>query len=505
MFELPVILDGENLSINDVYRIAQRQEKVELSELALQRVEACHNYVLSLIKGSKRVYGLNTGFGSLADTFISEKDLARLQTNLLRSHSAGVGKDLPRDVVRAAMVLRLNTLLKGRSGAAPKTLELLGELINRDIIPSVPETGSLGASGDLAQLAHIAVALLGEGQVYHRGTKKASIQALREEDLEPVSLGPKEGLALINGTQVSTAVGALALAASDKLVECMEDVASLTIQALGSSLQWLNPLIHEARPIKGQAECAEYMRTVLSDSRSVGRSGRVQEPYCIRCIPQVHGSAREGLRFAGTILSKEINSATDNPLVFPEEDAVISGGNFHAQPVALALDMLAIALTPLGTLSERRIDKLFTPAFSGLPAFLAPRSGVNSGLMISHYTASSLVSENRLLSHPASVDTAVVSGGQEDHASMSLHSAHKLVKIVSNLWYICAIEAICAAQAADLADVVPLLGTKSTELYRFIRSYVPQIGEDIELSGPIEKIRSALLERYIGPVPEFLS
>lgn len=502
---MPVTLDGEKLGVDDLYRLAQREEKVSLSALALERVKACRSYVLSLTGGPGRVYGLNTGFGSLADTPVSPENLDRLQINLLRSHSAAVGKELPKDAVRAAMVLRLNTLLKGRSGVAPETLVLLSELINRDIVPVVPESGSLGASGDLAQLAHIGVALLGEGEVYHRGSKKPSLQALEEEGLKPVSLGPKEGLALINGTQVSTALGALALVASQKLVECMEEVASLTIQSLGSSVQWLDPLVHDARPIEGQVECADRLRTVLSDSRSTGRTRRVQEPYCIRCIPQVHGSAREGLRFANAILSKEINSATDNPLVFPEQGAVISGGNFHAQPVALVLDMLAIALTPLGALSERRIDKLLTPTFSGLPAYLAPQSGVNSGLMISHYTASSLVTENRLLSHPASVDTAVVSGGQEDHASMSLHSARKLIKVVSNLWYICAIEALCAAQAADLGGIVPLLGTRSAELYSYIRSCVAFISEDTELSGPIERTRRALLERYVGRVPEFLS
>jgi len=485
-------LDGENLSIDSVVDVADGLFKVSVSPLALKRVSEAHSYVQKLIEEERVVYGVTTGFGSLSSKMVSKNDAEKLQRNLVRSHSAGVGERLPERLVRAAMLLRLNTLLKGHSGASLETVSLLAEVINRNIVPVVPEHGSLGASGDLAPLAQVALCLMGEGVVTHRGQEKSASQAFAEEGLKPITLGAKEGLALINGTQMTTAGACIGIVEARRLIESFELVSALTIQALGSRTDFLDERIHLARGIEGQTLSARSLREKLSGSGCTNRSNRVQEAYSIRCIPQVHGAAREALSFSEKIVTAEVNAATDNPLLFPADDAVISGGNFHAQPIAMVLDLLLIATLPIGNLSERRVERLLNPSFSGLPPFLTNNSGLNSGYMVSQYTAASILAENRVLAHPASVDTASVSAGQEDHASMGFTAAKKLLRAIDNLWYVAAVEALCASQAVDLAGVAGGLSPATREVYKQIRSRVPTLIEDEPVGPRIEEVKQIL-------------
>ncbi|MEM0121363.1 MAG: histidine ammonia-lyase [Thermoprotei archaeon] len=485
-------LDGENLRVNTVIDVADGLVDVGVSTRALERVVEAHNYVRRLVDEERVVYGVTTGFGSLSSKRVSREDAEKLQRNLVRSHSAGVGDRLPNRLVRAAMLLRLNTLLKGHSGSSPETVNILVEMLNRNIVPIVPEHGSLGASGDLAPLAHIALCVMGEGVVVHRGREKKAAQAFAEEGLKPVTLGAKEGLALINGTQMTTAGACIGIAEARGLVESFELASALTIQALGSRTDFLDERVHIARGLGGQTLSARSLREKLLGSSCTDRSQRVQEAYSIRCIPQVHGAAREALDFSEKIVEAEINAATDNPLLFPADDAVISGGNFHAQPVAMVLDLLLIAMLPLGNLSERRVERLLNPSLSGLPAFLTNNSGLNSGYMVAQYTAASILAECRVLAHPASVDTASVSASQEDHASMGFTAAKKLLRALDNLWYIAAVEALCAVRAVELAGVVDGLSPATRRVYSEIRARVPALNEDGVVGPHIEEVKNVL-------------
>jgi histidine ammonia-lyase len=487
-----ILITGSGLTVSEVCRIASEGVRVRLAEHVYSNVEKCHRYVQKILDDKRRVYGVTTGFGSLASKSISPSEAVELQRNLVISHSAGVGSPLPKRVVRAAMVLRLNTLVKGYSGVAPRTVELISEFLNRDIVPVVPEHGSLGASGDLAPLAHIALALTGRGNVFYKGRISASNEALKSEGLEPIVLGAKEGLALINGTQVTTAFACLAINEAYRLIEAFESAACLTIEALGANTQTFDKRLHLLRPLPGQIESANTFLEKLGDSSAANRSDRVQEPYSIRCIPQVHGAARDMLRFVEELVSIEINSVTDNPALLPDDDAVLSGGNFHAQPIAMALDSLLIALTPLGILSERRMERLLNAEYSGLPSFLAPKSGLNSGYMLAQYTAASLIAENRVLSHPASVDTADVSAGQEDHASMGFLAGKKLLRGIDNLWYVAAAETLCAAQAVDLAGVTVKLSKSSLKVHNAVRRVVPKLEEDAVVGSQIEAVKAVI-------------
>lgn len=488
-----VELSGENLDIESVVRVAEGTAKVGLSPEALKRVEECHLYVEKLLGEERVVYGVTTGFGYLASKRVSKEDAAKLQENLVRSHSAGVGEHLPTNLVRAAMVLRLNALLKGYSGVSVGVVRLLAEMLNRNIVPLVPEHGSLGASGDLAPLAHVALCLMGEGLVRYGGQTVMAAKALEQEGLRPVRLGAKDGLALINGTQMTTAGACLGIVEAKRLLEAYELAAALTIQALGARTDFLDERIHAVRGLGGQVEAAASLRRKLSGSRLTDTSGRVQEPYSIRCIPQVHGAAREALGFSEKVVSAEINAATDNPLVFVADGAVISGGNFHAQPVAMVLDLLLIAMVPVASLSERRVERLLNPAHSGLPAFLSRNSGLNSGYMVAQYTAASVVAESRVLAHPASVDTASVSAGQEDHASMGFTAAKKLLRALNDLWYVAAVEALCATEAIDLGGKSDGLSPASRRVYEEIRSAVPPLGgEDVVVGPRIEAVKGVL-------------
>ncbi|SHK33558.1 histidine ammonia-lyase, partial [Anaerobranca californiensis DSM 14826] len=400
----------------------------------------------------------------------------------------GVGEPFPEEVVKTMMLLRANSLAKGYSGITMETLELLLEMINNDIIPLVPSQGSLGASGDLVPLAHIALVMIGRGKAYLNGEIVPGIEALNAVGLSPVELKAKEGLALINGTQAMTACGVLALKKSEEIKKLADVIAALTCEALNGIIDAYHPKVGEIRPHKGQQDSGENLRNLLAGSRLISRQGelRVQDPYTLRCIPQVHGGSREALDYVKKVVLTEVNSATDNPLIFSDEGQVISGGNFHGQPLAIAMDTLAIAISEFANISERRIERLVNPQLSGLPAFLVEEGGLNSGFMIPQYVAASLVSENKGLSTPASVDSIPSSANQEDHVSMGTIAARKALKVVENTINVLAIELLCAVQALDFkgpGKMSPI----TREIYDLVRSKVSKLVEDRELHQDINK------------------
>lgn len=467
-----IYLDGSNLRVADLLAIADDRAEVALAPSARARVAASRAVVEAMADGDAAVYGVNTGFGNFAETRIDRRDLATLQLNLLRSHAAGVGDPLPARTVRAAMALRANVLAKGYSGIGVETLDALIAMLNRGVHPRVPSRGSVGASGDLAPLAHLALVLIGEGDVLDR--------SLRDAGLEPVSLGPKEGLALINGTQVSTAVLALALAGAERLSRAADITAALSIDALLGSLHPFESRIHEPRAFAGQAASAENLRRLLTDSAinaSHANCGRVQDAYSMRCAPQVHGASREALAWIRHIVEIEMNAATDNPMVFADTGDIVSGGNFHGAPLALAADLLVMAVAQLATISERRSERLVNPALSGLPAFLTRHGGLQSGLMIAQVTAAALTSEIKTCAHPASVDTIPTSANKEDHVSMSMHAGLKAERALQLATGVIAVELLCACQAIDLR--APLQSSAALmRAHAAVRARVPMLVDD---------------------------
>ena len=499
----PIVVDGRSLTIEDVERVAYGDRCV-LSARARAAVHASRKTVEGAMRGGRQVYGVNTGFGHLANVRIPKERLAELQVNLIRSHAAGTGHPLAREVVRAILVLRANCLARGHSGLRLATLQTMLDFLAADIVPVVPEKGSVGASGDLAPLAHVALALIGEGEVIHHGRRTTAERALRRARLAPVALVPKEGIALINGTQVMTAIGALALLRAERLAVAADVIGAMTLEALKGSHRAFDARIHAARPQRGQGTSAANLRRVLRDSpieASHRDCGKVQDAYSLRCMPQVHGAARDGFRHVREILAIEINASTDNPMVFAERGDLVSGGNFHGQPVALALDHLAIAACSLASISERRIERLVNPVLSDLPAFLAEDAGLNSGFMMAHVTAAALVSENKVLAHPASVDTIPTSAGKEDHVSMGVHAARKAEEIIGNAETVLAIEALAAAQALDfLAPLRPGRGVRAA--HRAFRRLVPRMRRDRVLAGDIETARRAVRDQTLQRAAE---
>ena len=498
-----VLLDGLSLTLDDLQRVATGGVPVGLTSSAIARVNAARAVVDAHATRPEPVYGINTGFGALAEVAIPSDQLAALQVNLLRSHAAGVDEPLSVPEVRAVMTLRANVLARGCSGVRLSTLEALIALLNHGIHPRVPSRGSVGASGDLAPLAHLALVLIGEGEVLEsektsgvfsddrRPEKTPDVfSALKAAGLAPVQLGPKEGLALINGTQASTGVLALTVLRAARLARAADIAAAMTIDALRGSVTPFDARIHDARPVPGQGTSAANLRALLEGSAinaSHANCGKVQDAYALRCAPQVHGSAREAIAFAHRLASLEANAATDNPMVFAEEGDIISGGNFHGAPIALAADTLAIGLAQLATISERRTDRMMTPHESDLPAFLIQDSGLNSGLMMAHVTAAALTSEIKSLASPAAVDTIPTSAGREDHVSMSMGAALKVARIATLVTHVLAIEVLAAAQALDL--LAPL--TTSTPLQRAhaaVRSVVPTLTVDRSPAPDIEAI-----------------
>ena len=485
-----VALDGDTLRLEEVALIAGDGASVEISPGARDAVGRARAVVEEILSSDRLVYGVNTGFGTLAEVRIDPHDLTRLQLNLVRSHACGVGEPLSEDEARALMVLRANVLAKGHSGARPEILDLLVEMLNRDVVPVIPQKGSLGASGDLAPLAHLALVLVGEGEAWHDGERLPGGEALSRVGLAPVTLQAKEGLALINGTQAMTAVGTLALLRAESLARTADVAGALTLEGLMGSVKPFGAPLHAVRSHPGQATVAANLRALLDESgivESHRSCGKVQDPYSLRCMPQVHGASRDAMGYAREVLQREANAATDNPLVFPDTGEIVSGGNFHGQPVALALDFLAIAVAELGSISERRIEQLVNPSLSGLPAFLAHEPGLDSGFMIAQVTAAALVAENKILCHPASVDSIPSSAGREDHVSMGMTAAVKLRTVVENVRTILAIEMLCAAQALEYRlPVRP--GKGVVPVHAAIRRKVPALDGDRTLHKDIEAV-----------------
>lgn len=478
-------LTGSGLTLEDLVRGAAGFPGVSLTLAPEARasVKRSRDFVEALLAGADQIYGVTTGFGRLAEVVIPPAQRAELQRNLVRSHSAGVGEPLSREEVRAIMILRVNALARGHSGIRTEVVERILAYLNRGIHPVVPEVGSVGASGDLAPLAHIALTLLGEGDVEFQGEIRSTEGVLAEMELAPLSLAEKEGLALINGTQATTGIGMLALHRASIALETAEVAGAMTLEGLRGTPEAFREEAQAVRPHPGQGETAARLRLLLRDSeiRESHRHDdpRVQDSYSLRCIPQVHGAAREVMGYARRILETEANSTTDNPLVLPEAEVVVSAGNFHAQVVSQALDFLAIALADLAAISERRVERLLNPDLSGLTPFLTPNPGLESGFMIAQVTATDLLAEMRVLAHPASVDSVTTSANQEDHISMGMTAARKLRRSVECLEHVLAIELLCAAQALEyLRPLRPGRGVE--EAYRIIRGRVaPLLGDRV--------------------------
>ena len=487
-----ILIDGESLTLPELMAIADGNEPIALASGAMARVDAARAVVDRKAAGTDAVYGINTGFGALADTPIPRDALGPLQLNLLRSHAAGVGDPLPVRAVRATMALRANVLAKGYSGIRRGTLELLIAMLNRRVHPRVPSRGSVGASGDLAPLAHMSLVLIGEGEavVGDHPDVRPGAAALAAAGLAPVTLASKEGLALINGTQPSTAVAALAALGAERLTRAADIAAALSIDALRGSTTPFDPRTHAARPHAGQRTSASNILGLLAGSainQSHEHCGRVQDAYSMRCAPQVHGAARDALRFVRDTLTIEANAATDNPMVFAGDDVILSGGNFHGAPVAIAADLCAMALAQLVTISERRSDRLVNPALSDLPAFLTSDSGLHSGYMMAQVTAAALVSEIKTLAHPASVDTIPTSANREDHVSMSMGAALKAERALHLATRVMAVEILCACQAIDL--LAPLTTSQRLQhVHARVRSIVPRLAGDRPPAPDIEAI-----------------
>lgn len=493
----PVVLDGNALTIDDVFSVAVRSAPVELAPSARTRAQNTRRHVEALVERSAVAYGVTTGFGKLSDVVIPIDRLADLQVNLVRSHAAGVGALLPEREVRAMMLLRANVIATGYTGARPALAELLIAMLNAGLHPSIPEQGSVGASGDLAPLAHLALSMIGDGEL-RRGDRTGPARALLEEHgLHPVVLGAKEGIVLINGTQAHTASAALAVVDAHRLWKAAHVAGAMSLEALLGTPVAFDERIHAARGQLGQAASAAVLRELLSESeiRESHRYGdtRVQDPYSLRCMPQVHGPVLDAIDFVASIVTRELNAATDNPLVF-DDGELLSGGNFHGQAVALALDVLAIALTNLATISERRIDRLVNPDLNqGLPAFLSPDAGVNCGFMMAQVSAAALASECKVLSHPASVDTIPTDGNTEDVVPMAMGAAWKLRRIVQNVRRVLAIELMCAAQGVDYrAPLKP--GHGVGRAHAVVRSMVPPLERDRVFSGDIERLSEAIAQ-----------
>jgi histidine ammonia-lyase len=489
-------LSGQRLTLEQVERVARGDERVALADGARARVAASRRVVERIVESGQVVYGVNTGFGKLSDVIVPRGQLRELQLNLVRSHSCGIGRPLSAEETRAMMLLRANVLALGYSGARSVVVETLLAMLERNVVPVVPEKGSVGASGDLAPLAHLALAAIGEGEAFYEGERLPGGEALGRARIEPLRLEAKEGLALLNGTQALTAVGALALARACRVARAADVAGAMTLEALRGTPTAFDERIHRARPHAGQQEAAAHLRELLRDSeiRESHRRNdpRVQDAYSLRCMPQVHGAARDALAHARALTEIETGSATDNPLVFADTSEVISGGNFHGAPLAVAFDYAGIAATHLGNIVERRVDHVVNPTKNeGLPPFLTAKPGVESGMMVAQIVAVALLNECKVLAHPASVDNLPTDGGKEDHVSMGMTAATKLRAIVSNVEHVLAIELLCAAEG--LEHRLPLKpGRGALRGYDAVRSHVPRLTRDRPLSADIEKLAAAV-------------
>jgi histidine ammonia-lyase len=511
-----IVLDGGSLTVEDVVLAACAPERglaveVILSEAAWEQVRRAEQAVQNFIDRGEVVYGVTTGFGAFKDRIIPADQVAQLQKNILMSHAVGVGDILDQATTRAMMLVRANTLAKGHSGIREETLRLLLAMLNRGVYPRVPSQGSLGASGDLAPLAHMALPLIGLGEAEYQGEMLPGAEALEKAGLTPVSLGAKEGLALTNGTTLMTAIGVLATAQAENLTACADLAGGMSLEALNGTVRAFDDRIHAARPHPRQMECAAHMRRLLEGSQFTRGDDplNVQDAYTLRCIPQVHGAVRDAVKYARWVLEIELNAATDNPLIFFDDSGdatVISGGNFHGEPVAIAMDYLALALTELGNISERRLTRLTDEASNQetLPAFLTRDGGLNSGFMLTQYTAASLASENKTLAHPASVDTIPSSANVEDHVSMGTIAARQARQIAANVERILALELFAAAQAIDFRKQTlgtqARLGQGTAPAYDLIRQQVPFLKHDAVMYPHIEAVRQMLASGALAAV-----
>jgi histidine ammonia-lyase len=489
-------LTGDDLALGDVWEVALGGRTVTLADSARDRMTAARQIVERAVHGrEEHTYGVNTGFGRFVSRAIPEELTEELQLRLLRSHSCGVGEPYPDEIVRSAMLLRANALAKGYSGARIETVELLVECLNRGVLPHVPSRGSVGASGDLAPLAHLALPLIGEGEATVDGRRLGGAQALAEVGLEPVRLQAKEGLSLVNGTQFMAAFGALGVVRARRLAKAADIACAQSLEALQGSRTSFLPQVHALRPLQGQVESAANVLQLLEHS-AINESHRwcdkVQDAYSLRCAPQVHGASRDLLDYAARTVEVELNAATDNPLVLVDDEMLVSNGNFHGQPLAFALDALAMAVSELADIAERRVERLVNPSLSGgLPAFLTGDGGLNSGFMIPQYVAASLVSENKVLSHPASVDSIPTSAGQEDHVSMGNASGLKAWQVLANAERVLAIELLAGAQGVEfLAPLQPGIGVRAAR--EFVRSLSPRLRDDRPLAPDIEAVAAAV-------------
>jgi histidine ammonia-lyase len=494
-------LGARPLTLEDIRDVALRGRRVALAPAAVRKIERARKFLLGEIAKGKTLYGVNTGFGLLSNVKIPAGEVETLQYNLVRSHAVGVGPAMPDHYVRAMLLLRASTLALGHSGCSRALVEQILALLNEGVCPIIPQQGSVGASGDLAPLAHLALGLIGEGRSRHKGREMSGARALKAARIKPIRLGAKEGLALINGTQFMSAIGALTLLEAEHLCDVADFAGAMTVEALRGTETAFEPEIHALRPHPGQLETARRMKRILLSggglseiAKSHEDCGKVQDPYSLRCIPQVHGASRDTLRFVREVLEREINSVTDNPLVFPAEGRILSGGNFHGQIVAIAMDALAIAAAEIGSISEQRIEKLVNPAISELPAFLTREGGLNSGFMIVQVAAASIVSENKTLCHPASVDSIPTSADKEDHVSMGAWAARKAARVVTNARRVLAMELLSAAQGIDLLR--PMRTSQALErLHRVIRRKAPRLDQDRAMHDDIRYIES-LIETY---------
>lgn len=488
-----ITVDGGPLSFQDVVEVAHGGVEVRLDESVAARMAPARAVVEEAVAEGRTVYGITTGFGALASTRIDPAEAATLQVRLLRSHAAGVGDPVPPPIVRAMLLLRARTLAQGHSGVRPVVVERILQFLNNDLLPVVPGQGSVGASGDLAPFAHLALPLIGEGELLVDGKQRSAGEVLAETGIEPLTLEAKEGLSLLNGTEGMLAYAVLSLHRARRLVAAADLACAMSIGALMGSARPFRPDIHALRPHPGQVKSAEVIAGLIEGS-AIEASHHddfvhaVQDAYSLRCAPQVHGATRDALAYAASAFQVELGAVVDNPIVLPDTDEVISAGNFHGQPLALAMDMMAIAVTELGSISERRTDRLLDPNHSsGLPAFLSPQPGINSGYMLSQYTAASLVAENRVLSHPASVESIPTSGSQEDHVSMGWGAARKLWDVLMNTRRVLAIEILCAAQGLEYRK--PLLPSPRVQsVVEHIRQTVPPLGDDREIASEIEEV-----------------
>jgi histidine ammonia-lyase len=493
-----IYIDGNSLSIEDVTRVCREGAKAALDETSKAGMKKSRAFVQKILKEDRTVYGINTGVGELVNQRIPVEDVEKLQHNLLKSHATNVGPPFPEDVVRGIVLLRANALAKGFSGVRVRLVETLLALLNKKIYPYIPAQGSVGASGDLSPLAHLGLVLIGEGECLVQGARVPSRPVLEEAGIEPLSLQAKEGLALINGTQVMAALGCLVTTEASLLMKNAQIAGAMSLEALKGTAKAFDEKIHAVRPHPGQIRCAANILKLVADSDIIAshkNCEKVQDAYTLRCIPQVYGPILETIDYTQKVLQVEINSATDNPLVFAEAEEVISGGNFHGENLAFIMDYLGIALAEIGDISERTIDRLVNPHVSGLPPFLAHNSGLNSGFMVSQYTAASLVSENKVLAHPASVDSIPTSAGQEDHVSMGSIAARHAWKILHNVEYVLSIEMLTAAQGIDFHPFQPGRGTAIA--HQIIRKHISHADEDRPLYKDIETVQQLVVSGEI--------